>query len=248
MFRAVPRHLPPFITLAVEVRLTLRVPLMFGTAECGFPSPADDYLDTPLDFNELLIENPPATFSVRAAGDCMIGIGIGIGIVSGDIAVVNRAKLVTDRATVIALVNGELAPHVDELAVGIFAAATDQPSFVIDTWEAGKTTFNADEAVAAGLAHEILDSKLTPAAFVPCQQADFRSSRPTRRRTSRRALLQLSKSERAESPFQSSQAKGAEECLSEDSVTREQQSAQLRLRRKALGFTRGRLRPGLACI
>ena len=26
-----------------------------GTAACGFPSPADDYLDRPLDFNELLI-------------------------------------------------------------------------------------------------------------------------------------------------------------------------------------------------
>jgi hypothetical protein len=33
-----------------------------------FPSPADDYLDRPLDFNELLIENPAATFAVRACG------------------------------------------------------------------------------------------------------------------------------------------------------------------------------------
>ena len=103
MFPAAPRRRPPFIALVVEVRLTLSVPLMSGTAECGFPSPADDYLDTPLDFNELLIENPPATFSVRAAGDSMIGIGI----FPGDIAVVNRAKSVTDRAIIVALVDGE---------------------------------------------------------------------------------------------------------------------------------------------
>src|SRR5271156_3727471 len=36
------------------------VPLMATSAACGFPSPADDYLDRPLDFNELLIENPAA--------------------------------------------------------------------------------------------------------------------------------------------------------------------------------------------
>jgi hypothetical protein len=34
-------------------------------AVCGFPSPAVDYLDRPLDFNELLIENP-AVNSPRA--------------------------------------------------------------------------------------------------------------------------------------------------------------------------------------
>jgi hypothetical protein len=69
---------------------------------CGFPSPADNYLDTPLDFNELVVENLPATFSVRAAGDSMIGINI----FPGDIAVVNRAKSVRDRAIVVATVDG----------------------------------------------------------------------------------------------------------------------------------------------
>ena len=76
---------------------------MSGTAECGFPSPADDYLDHPLDFNELLIENAPATFAVRVAGDSMTGIGL----FPGDIAVVNRAKGVVDGSIVVALVDGE---------------------------------------------------------------------------------------------------------------------------------------------
>ena len=43
---------------------------------CGFPSPADDDLDRPLDFNDLLIENPAATFAVRIAGESMMGAGL----------------------------------------------------------------------------------------------------------------------------------------------------------------------------
>ena len=94
---------PPFVALPVQVRLALSVPLMSASAECGFPSPADDYLDRPLDFNELLIENAPATFAVKVAGDSMTGIGL----FPGDIAVVNRAKGVVDGSIVVALVDGE---------------------------------------------------------------------------------------------------------------------------------------------
>ena len=37
--------------LHVESRSTLRVPMMAWSAACGFPSPAEDYVDRPLDFN-----------------------------------------------------------------------------------------------------------------------------------------------------------------------------------------------------
>lgn len=89
--------------LAVVAITRARVPLMSATAECGFPSPADDYLDRPLDFNELLIDNAPATYAVRVSGDSMTGIGI----FPGDIAVINRAKRAVDRSIVIAVVDGE---------------------------------------------------------------------------------------------------------------------------------------------
>lgn len=79
------------------------VPLMASPAACGFPSPADDYLDRPLDFNELLIENPAATFAVRIAGDSMTGIGL----FPGDIAVVDRARTPADGSIVLALLGGE---------------------------------------------------------------------------------------------------------------------------------------------
>ena len=79
------------------------VPLVLGRASAGFPSPADDYLDRPLDFNELLIENPDATFAVRVIGDSMIGAGI----FPGDIAVVDRSKTAGDRSIVLAILDGE---------------------------------------------------------------------------------------------------------------------------------------------
>ena len=79
------------------------MPLMATSAACGFPSPADDYLDRPLDFNELLIENPAATFAVRIAGESMTGAGL----FPGDIAVVDRARTAVDGSIVLALLAGE---------------------------------------------------------------------------------------------------------------------------------------------
>jgi DNA polymerase V len=87
----------------VEALSAASVPLMTDKAECGFPSPADDYLDRPLDFNELLTKNAPATFAVRIAGESMTAIGL----FPGDIAVINRAARVVDRSVVLALVDGE---------------------------------------------------------------------------------------------------------------------------------------------
>ena len=97
------KSLGAVVCYSVEARIARTVPLMAALAECGFPSPADDYLDKPLDFNELLIANAPATFVVRIAGDSMTGIGI----FAGDLGVVNRAGRVADGTVVLALVDGE---------------------------------------------------------------------------------------------------------------------------------------------
>jgi len=89
--------------LPVEVRQAAMVPLMAASAACGFPSPADDYLDRPLDFNDLLIENPAATFAVRIAGESMTGAGL----FPGDIAIVDRSRTAVDGSIVLALLAGE---------------------------------------------------------------------------------------------------------------------------------------------
>ena len=78
-------------------------PLMATTAACGFPSPAEQYIDSPLDLNSLLIRQPAATYFVRAAGDSMIGAGI----FPGDILVVDRSLDIFDGAIVIASVDND---------------------------------------------------------------------------------------------------------------------------------------------
>ena len=88
---------------AVDPRTSASIPLMISKAACGFPSPADDYLDRPLDFNELLVKNPPATFAVRVEGLSMRDAGI----LPGDIAVIDRAVSPTPGCIVMAIVNGE---------------------------------------------------------------------------------------------------------------------------------------------
>jgi DNA polymerase V len=82
---------------------TLKINLFACSVEAGFPSPAEDHIESTLDINELLIEHPAATFFVRVAGDSMIGASIQ----DGDILVVDRSKTPVNDNIVIALVNGE---------------------------------------------------------------------------------------------------------------------------------------------
>ena len=78
-------------------------PLMLSPAVCGFPSPAEQYVDAPLDLNELLVKNPPATYFVRAAGNSMVDAGIQ----EGDILVVDRSIQPENNSIVIASVDNE---------------------------------------------------------------------------------------------------------------------------------------------
>ena len=86
-----------------EGRAHFVVPMFASPIWAGFPSPADDYLDQPLDFNELLITHPAATFAVRIAGDSMEGIGL----FAGDIAVVDRAETASDGKIILGILDGQ---------------------------------------------------------------------------------------------------------------------------------------------
>ncbi|GFM37869.1 LexA family protein [Desulfovibrio psychrotolerans] len=79
-------------------------PLFLNPVAAGFPSPAEDYVERPLDLNEHLVRNPVATFFVRAQGDSMTGAGI----LDGDILVVDRSVAPVHNRIVIAAVHGEL--------------------------------------------------------------------------------------------------------------------------------------------
>ena len=69
----------------------------------GFPSPAEQYLEPPLDLNELLVKRPAATFFVRVEGDSMINAGIH----DKDLLVVDRSLTPANGDIIIAAVDGE---------------------------------------------------------------------------------------------------------------------------------------------
>ena len=79
-------------------------PLFLSRVQAGFPSPADDYVETRLDLNDHLIQRPNATFFVRVQGDSMEKAGI----YDGSILIVDRAVEAEDGSIVVAAVDGEL--------------------------------------------------------------------------------------------------------------------------------------------
>jgi DNA polymerase V len=70
--------------------------------QAGFPSPAADYVETTLDLNEYLIDNPVSTFYLRVQGDSMIDAHV----YEGDILVVDRSRIATRGRIVVASVQG----------------------------------------------------------------------------------------------------------------------------------------------
>jgi len=93
-------------------RTTVFLPLYLSRVAAGFPSPADDYLDGGLDLNEHLIEHPAATYFARAEGDSMIELGI----VTGDLLIVDRAVQAVDGDVVVVAVDGQLTIKILDLA------------------------------------------------------------------------------------------------------------------------------------
>ena len=85
-------------------RVARALPFFLSRVPAGFPSPADDYLESELDLNELLIQHPAATFFVRLAGDSMVNAGL----FDGDILVVDRAEQASHGRIVVAVIDGEM--------------------------------------------------------------------------------------------------------------------------------------------
>lgn len=88
----------------LDKKINYQLPLYATKVRAGFPSPADDYIDTYLDLNTHYIKHPAATFFVIASGDSMTGAGIQ----SGDMLIVDRSIEATHGKIVIAAIDGEL--------------------------------------------------------------------------------------------------------------------------------------------
>jgi DNA polymerase V len=82
---------------------TRGLPLFACPIPAGFPSPADDHLDEPLDLTRHLFRHPASTFLARVSGDSMTGAGIH----PGDLVAVDRALRPKHGSIVVAVVEGE---------------------------------------------------------------------------------------------------------------------------------------------
>ncbi len=106
-------------------RAPVTCPLLLARVAAGFPSPADDYMDRPLDIAEHLIRHPEATFFLRAQGQSMIGAGIH----DGDLLVVDRAVEPVHNKVAIVAVDGELTVKRLHLRAGRVALLPENPDY-----------------------------------------------------------------------------------------------------------------------
>lgn len=84
--------------------VVLERPLFGAYAPAGFPSPAQDWIDSGLDLNEFMVSHPAATYYVRVSGDSMIEAGI----LNGDYLIVDRAVEARHGVIVVAVLEGEM--------------------------------------------------------------------------------------------------------------------------------------------
>lgn len=76
---------------------------VIGTVEAGFPSPAEEELLDTISLDELLIQNPQATFLLKVSGDSMKEAGI----LPGDMVIIDKSVVPQTGDIVIAQVDGQ---------------------------------------------------------------------------------------------------------------------------------------------
>lgn len=100
---------------------TIKCPLFSSRVRAGFPSPADDFIDTSLDLNEFLIQKPAATFFAWAEGDSLKNVGID----HGDLLIIDRSVERQQGSIVVAAIDGQLTCKILDLQHQCLRAANE---------------------------------------------------------------------------------------------------------------------------
>ena len=90
---------------------TSSLPVAPSNVSLGFPSPAQDHIESDIDLNQFLIQHPSATFIARAQGQSMRSCGI----FDGAYLIVDRAVERTHNSIVVAALNGEFTCKILDL-------------------------------------------------------------------------------------------------------------------------------------
>ena len=102
-----------------------RLQLFLSRISAGFPSPADDYVESQLSLDEHFVPHPEATFFLRVQGDSMVGAGIH----DGDLLIVDKALEPRHGSIVIAEVHGELTVKKLYRKNGEIALLAENPAY-----------------------------------------------------------------------------------------------------------------------
>lgn len=86
-----------------DVESHVDVPMASSGVSAGFPSPADDHLEPPLDLNRSFVRHPAATFFARVDGDSMKDDCI----TDGDLLVVDKSVEPYDGCVAVCFLDGE---------------------------------------------------------------------------------------------------------------------------------------------
>lgn len=91
--------------LAAETDSELDLDFADAGIHAGFPSPAQDYMETGLDLNKALVRHKASTFYGRVVGDSMRDAGID----EGDIIVIDKSIEARSGDLVVCYIEGEFA-------------------------------------------------------------------------------------------------------------------------------------------
>ncbi len=89
-----------FYTASIDGELSLPI---IDEISAGFPSPAQDFTESAVDLNKILIKNPSATFYGRVKGDSMQDLGIH----NGDLLVIDKSLEPQNGKIAVCYIDGE---------------------------------------------------------------------------------------------------------------------------------------------
>lgn len=89
--------------LKPDLQSEIEIPYFDHGVSAGFPSPALDFMESKIDLNKALSENPLATFYIRVEGHSMSGAGID----DKDVLVVDRSLQPADKKIAVCFIDGE---------------------------------------------------------------------------------------------------------------------------------------------
>jgi len=103
---------------SVDVSTTSSLPIAQQKIAAGFPIPlAPESMNSSIDLNKELIAHPASTYLARVIGDSMIGAGVE----SGDLLVIDKAKMPTEQSLTVCCVDGEFTlKHVKKEGDNLF--------------------------------------------------------------------------------------------------------------------------------